>query len=104
MNCPVTLLVVMMPFVFSTPSTSVLTEDDHGFVVEAVVVALTELQMLELQPVKVSLVRLPTPVSPLVIDPPASEPVQVTVLMSSLLALKTVRITLPTFLATIGPL
>src|SRR4051812_8056837 len=93
----VTFRTVIAPFVFSVAE-SVPTSNSQGLVVEALVLARTELQMLELQPVNVTLLMLPTPVSPLVIVPPASEVVQVTVSMTFFSLLNIVKTMFPAFL------
>jgi len=61
-NDPVTLLVVMIPFVVSL-GPSVVTLEGQGLVLEAVVVALTELQRVELRPAKLIILILPAPLS-----------------------------------------
>jgi len=67
-NDPCTLEVVMIPFVVSLRP-SVATLDGHGLVLEAVVVALTELQRVELRPAKLMILILPAPLAELTMVP-----------------------------------
>jgi hypothetical protein len=88
----------MIPFVFSV-APSVVTVDGHGFVVDAVVEAVTELQRLELRPVKVRPVILPVPSSEFSKLICTVEKVAVTVLITEPSLALTVRMTKPTLTA-----
>jgi hypothetical protein len=101
-NDPCTFEVDMIPFVFSV-APSVVTVAGHRFVGDAVVVAVTELQRLEVRPVKVILLIWPVPSSEFVTVPSATEEVEVTVLMTTFEEFVTLRTTLPLLLATILP-